>query len=118
MQFVIKTQTLENYGAHSESGRYADGNAYWKFKGGTTYIVSDCERVQDAAAFVMAAFGENGVGWKEYPAEYLDIHEWIEELEADDEPAGPPPVDGYLETEPHHRMPPGARSERRKSGAL
>jgi len=41
-----------------------------------------------------------------------------EELEADDEPAGPPPVDGYLETEPHHRMPPGARSERRKSGAL
>ena len=85
MQFVIRTQTLENYGAHSESGRYADGNAYWKFKSGTTYIVSDCERVQDAAAFVMAAFGENSVGWKEYPAEYLDIHEWVEELEADDE---------------------------------
>jgi len=84
MDYVIKTQTLENYGAHSESGRYADGESYWKFKPGTSYIVSDCERVQDAAAFVMAAFGENGIGWKEFPCEYLDIFEWMDELEADD----------------------------------
>ncbi len=85
MEFVIKTQTLENYGAHSESGLYAEGNACWKFKGGSTYIVSDCERLQDAAAFVMAAFSENGVGWKEYPCEYLDIYEWMDELDKDDE---------------------------------
>ena len=52
--FAIHTQTLENYGAHSESGKYSDGNAYWKFKSGTTYIVSDVERLQDAVAFVMA----------------------------------------------------------------
>ena len=34
-KFVIHTQTLENYGAHSESGKFADGQSYWKFKGGT-----------------------------------------------------------------------------------
>lgn len=85
MQYVIKTQTLENYGAHCENGAYADGNAYWKFKGGSTYIVSDCERVQDAAAFVMAAFGENTLGWKEYPAEYMDIFEWLESVESEDD---------------------------------
>ena len=68
--FAIHTQTLENYGAHSESGKYSDGNAYWKFKSGTTYIVSDVERLQDAVAFVMAAFSENGIGWKEFPCHY------------------------------------------------
>ena len=85
MQFVIHTQTLENYGAHAEDGKFASGNAYWKFKPGTTYIVSDCERVQDAAAFVMAAFSENGLGWKEYPSDYMDIYEWLEKMEEDDE---------------------------------
>ena len=85
MKFVIHTQTLENYGAHAEDGKFASGNAYWKFKPGTTYIVSDCERVQDAAAFVMAAFSENGLGWKEYPADYMDIYEWLDKMEEDDE---------------------------------
>ena len=50
-KFAIHTQTLENYGAHSESGKYADGQAYWKFKPGTTYIVSDVERVQDCLLY-------------------------------------------------------------------
>ena len=85
MKFVIHTQTLENYGAHAESGKYSDGNAYWKFKPGTTYIVSDCERVQDAAAFVMAAFSENSVGWKEFPCEYQTELEWLESMEEDSE---------------------------------
>ena len=39
MKFVVHTQTLENYGAHSESGKFADGQTYWKFKGGDTYVV-------------------------------------------------------------------------------
>ena len=67
MKFAIHTQTLENYGAHSEDGKFSSGNHYWKFKPGTTYIVSDVDRIQDAAAFVMAAFSENGLGWKEFP---------------------------------------------------
>ena len=41
MKFAIHTQTLENYGAHSEDGKFSSGNHYWKFKPGTTYIVSD-----------------------------------------------------------------------------
>ena len=83
--FAIHTQTLENYGAHSESGKYADGQAYWKFKPGKTYIVSDVERVQDAAAFVMAAFSENSLGWKEFPCHYQTEEEWLAEMASDDE---------------------------------
>ena len=43
--FVVHTQHLENYGAHAENGKHADGNAYWKFKGGDTYFVEGTERV-------------------------------------------------------------------------
>ena len=50
--FIVTTQTLENYGAHSESGKFADGQNYWKFKGGDTYLVEDLDREQDAVAFV------------------------------------------------------------------
>ena len=41
MKFVISTQYMENYGAHSEDGKFCSGNAYWKMKGGSDYIVSD-----------------------------------------------------------------------------
>jgi len=37
---LITTQYLENYGAHSENGKFEDGNAYWKFKGGEQYVIS------------------------------------------------------------------------------
>ena len=82
--FVVMTQGLENYGAHAESGAFADNNHYWKFKGGTTYIVSDVEREQDAVAFVMAAFSDNGLGWKEFPVEWETEADWLEKLEEDD----------------------------------
>ena len=85
MKFAIHTQTLENYGAHAESGKYSDGNAYWMFKSGTTYIVSDVERIQDAAAVVMAAFSENGIGWKEFPCHYETEGEWLAGMAGDDE---------------------------------
>ena len=50
MTYKVHTQTLENYGAHCESGKFEDGNAYWKFKGGTTYVVTGVDRLQDAVA--------------------------------------------------------------------
>ena len=53
MKLVIQTQFKENYGAHDWDG--PDNNHYWKFKGGSTYIVSDVEREQDAVAFVRRA---------------------------------------------------------------
>jgi hypothetical protein len=78
--FVVKTQILENYGAHSESGRYAEGNAYWKMKGGNDFIVKDLDRSQDAIAFVMAAFSENGIHYKEFPTEVITFDEWEQQL--------------------------------------
>jgi len=38
--FLITTQYIENYGAHSESGKFSDGSACWKFKGGQQYLVT------------------------------------------------------------------------------
>ena len=85
MQFVVHTQTLENYGAHSESGKFADGMAYWKFKSGDTYVVSGLDRLQDAVAFVAAISIENGIGWKEFPCHYTTYDEWLAELADDSE---------------------------------
>ena len=78
--FVVKTQILENYGAHSEDGKFSSGNAYWKMKGGNEYIVSDLDRPQDAMAFVAAKFMENNIAFKEFPIEVITITEWHEEI--------------------------------------
>ena len=75
-RFVIHTQVLENYGAHCESGKFSDGQHYWKFKGGDSYIVEGLDRMQDAVAFVAAAFCDNGIGWKEFPCHYETLEEW------------------------------------------
>ena len=85
MKFVVHTQTLENYGAHSESGKYADGQAYWKFKSGETYVVEGLERMQDAVAFVAAISMENAISWKEFPTHYTTYDEWMKELADDSE---------------------------------
>ena len=81
--FIVMTQTLENYGAHSESGKFADGHNYWKFKGGDTYLVEDLDRPQDATAFVAALVMENGIGYKEYPTETMTVAEWEQTLPDD-----------------------------------
>ena len=85
MQFVVHTQFLENYGAHAESGRFADGAAYWKFKGGDTYVVSGLDRIQDAVAFVAAIASDNGISFKEFPCHYTTWDEWMAELADDSE---------------------------------
>jgi len=52
---LVTTQYLENYGAHSENGKFADGNAYWKFKGGEQYVISsNFPREANAVAFLSA----------------------------------------------------------------
>jgi len=83
MKFVISTQYMENYGAHSEDGKFCSGNAYWKFKNGSDYIVSDLDRIQDAVAFVMARFGENDLYGKAFPTQFRTFDEWQDELEAE-----------------------------------
>jgi len=83
--FVVKTQILENYGAHSEDGRFASGNAYWKMKGGNDYIVRDLDRAQDAMAFVAAKFIENNIYFKEFPIAVITWEDWQAELNELDE---------------------------------
>lgn len=78
--FVVTTQFLENYGAHCESGRFADGNAYWKMKGGDDYIVRGLDRIQDAVAFVAAIAMQNGIGGKEFPVDWKNYDEWERDL--------------------------------------
>ena len=85
MQFVVHTQFLENYGNHSEDGRFSSGNAYWKFKGGDTYVVDGLDRIQDAVAFVAAISMENGIGAKEFPTHYTTYDEWLAEMADDSE---------------------------------
>ena len=83
MNFAVHTQTLENYGAHAESGKFSDGQHYWKMKGGDTYIVSGLDRIQDAVAFVAAIAIENGIAWKEFSCEWSTEEEWVASM-ADD----------------------------------
>ena len=79
IKFVVHTQAMENYGAHAENGKWEDGNAYWKFKGGDTYIVEGTERVQDAVAAVIAYVHQN-VAWKEFPVKWEGYIGWHDEL--------------------------------------
>ena len=78
--FVVKTQILENYGAHSADGKFSNGNAYWKMKGGNEYIVNDVERPQDDMAFIAAKYMVNDLHCKEFPLEAITWKEWQNEL--------------------------------------
>ena len=81
--FIVSTQVLENYGAHSEDGKFSSGNHYWKFKGGSEYLVEDLDREQDAMAFVAALCMENGIGYKEFPTVIETVTEWASKLPND-----------------------------------
>ena len=81
--FIVTTQTLENYGAHCEDGKFSTGNAYWKFKGGSEYLVEDLDRPQDAVAFVAALVMENNIGYKEYPSDVMTVQDWAAGLPDD-----------------------------------
>lgn len=78
MKFVVMTQYLENYGAHCEDGKFANGNAYWKFKGGSDYLVEGLERPQDAMAFVASICMENNLYCKEFPSSVQTFSEWVD----------------------------------------
>ncbi len=81
--FIVTTQVLENYGAHDDSGKFADGMNYWKFKSGSDYLVEDLDREQDAIAFVAALVMENGIGYKEYPSDVMTVQDWAAGLPDD-----------------------------------
>ena len=84
-RFVVTTQVLENYGAHCEDGKFSSGNAYWKFKGGSDYIVHGLDRMQDAMAFVASLTMENNIGFKEFPTTVVTYAEWLLNLPHDED---------------------------------
>ena len=98
--FVVHTQFLENYGAHCEDGRFSSGNAYWKMKGGDTYIVSGLDRIQDAVAFVAAVSMENGIGAKEFPTHWTTWDEWMAEIADDSEDNRQHQIESAREVDP------------------
>lgn len=83
--FVVTTQFLENYGAHCEDGKFSSGNAYWKMKGGTDYVVEGLDRIQDAVAYVASFAICNTIGGKEFPVEWKTYAEWVADLPEDEE---------------------------------
>jgi len=83
--FIVTTQGLENYGAHAESGKFSDGQNYWKFKSGTDYMVTGLERPADAMAFVAAIGIDNGIGWKEFPSHVQTLEDFESEFDMSDE---------------------------------
>ena len=82
--YVVTTQCLENYGAHDEDGKFSSGNAYWKFKGGSSYLVYAVDRPADAMAFVMAVFAQDCLSFKEFPTDVQTPEEWDRELPQDE----------------------------------
>lgn len=76
---TVYTQTLENYGSHDKDGRYLNGNAFWKFKGGSTYTVEGVDRVEDAVAFIASIITHNNIHYKEYVAGYVEGKEFDNE---------------------------------------
>jgi hypothetical protein len=104
MQFVVHTQFLENYGAHCEDGRFSSGNAYWKMKGGDTYVVSGLDRIQDAVAFVAALSIENGLGAKEFPTHWTTYDEWMAELADDSEDYRAYQIESARQVDPREKI--------------
>jgi hypothetical protein len=104
MQFVVHTQFLENYGAHCEDGRFSSGNAYWKMKGGDTYVVSGLDRIQDAVAFVAAFSIENGLGAKEFPTHWTTYDEWMAELADDSEDYRAYQIESARQVDPREKI--------------
>ena len=80
--FVISTQYMENYGAHTGSGKFYFGSFYWKFKGGDDYIVSGFDRIQDAVAYIAEKYcAVADDGGKEFPSSWRTEDEWLKELD-------------------------------------
>lgn len=81
--FIVTMQTLENYGAHSGTGKFSDGQAHWKLKGEDTVLVRGVRRDADAMAAAMAHFGCNNLGWKRFPARIESYGEWLDHQHAE-----------------------------------
>jgi len=66
MMFVIRTQFMENYGAHDWDGT-GECPQYWKFKGGSEYKITGVDPTADPQDYINIAGVEfNDIGAREY----------------------------------------------------
>ena len=72
MKLVINTQYRENYGAHDWDGQ-GECPQYWKFKGGTTYVVpnfTDSVNITEVMKTLTTLIAYGNPGSEEYVIDY------------------------------------------------
>ena len=67
MMFVIRTQFMENYGAHDWDGKGACPQ-HWKFKGGSEYKITGVDPTADPEDYINLADVEHS---SDYAREYV-----------------------------------------------
>jgi len=67
MMLVIRTQFMENYGAHDWDGK-GECPQYWKFKGGSEYKLTGVDSTSDIQDYINLADVEYS---NEYAREYI-----------------------------------------------
>lgn len=83
--YAVHTQLLENYNLEAE----VEAQCFWKFKGGTTFIVLT-ERMQDAVALVqrhlIVEAQKNGFDYfRQFPVSWEKYNEWVNKLNLESE---------------------------------
>ncbi len=103
MMLVIRTQFMENYGAHDWDGT-GECPQYWKMKGGSEYKITDVPLNIDYQEVVsMANVETDNIGCREYILDWSiesdDYLSWFEksQLEFDGEITSKEPVIEYSE---------------------
>lgn len=69
---VVKMQILVNYHDNKEEN-------YWKFKGGDTVVVYNCETVADAVSYANKIYGNINEGSQKFPVSWLPLNKWLKE---------------------------------------
>jgi len=70
MMFVIRTQFMENYGAHDWDGK-GECPQHWKMKGGSEYKITGVDPTSDPEDYINIAGVEfNDIGAREYIVSY------------------------------------------------
>ena len=103
MMLVIRTQFMENYGAHDWDGT-GECPQYWKMKGGSEYKITDVPLNIDYQEVVsMANVETDNIGCREYILDWSiesdDYLSWFEksQLEYDGEITSKEPTIEYSE---------------------
>ena len=105
MMFVIRTQFMENYGAHDWDGT-GECPQHWKFKGGSEYKITDVDPTADPEDFINLADVEfSSEGAREYILGYsFEADDYLSDfersqLEYDSSIAYPEPYLSWAEME-------------------